>query len=122
MSLNICIKTIPHSEQRYDTCGDYWRDPDGTLQVRISDMGDARYEAMVMIHELAEQMLCDARGITCQQIDDFDFAYKGDGEPGFEPDSPYQNEHTIATGIEMMLCAALGIKWADYDKVVTELK
>lgn len=122
MGLSIHIKTIPHAEQRYDTCGDYWRDPDGTLQVRISDMGNTAYESLVMIHELAEHMLCEARGITNEQIDAFDFAYKGDGEPGDEPDAPYQNEHLIATGIEKMLCAALGIKWAEYDKTVTELE
>lgn len=118
----VIIDTIPHSEQRYDTCGDYWTDEDGTLQVRISDMGDARYEAMVMIHELVERMLCEARGITNKQIDDFDFVYKGEGEPGDDPAAPYQNEHLIATGIEKMLCAGLGIRWADYEKAVTELK
>lgn len=122
MGHKIIIEVIPHAEQRYDTCGDYWVDADGTLQVRISDMGNRQYENLVMIHELAEHMLCEARGITNEQIDAFDLAYEGGGEPGDEPDAAYQNEHLIATGIEKMLCAALGIKWAEYEKTVTELE
>lgn len=120
--MKIVIETIPHKDQRYDTCGDYWRDPDGALQVRISDMGNTQYEMLVAIHEVIEWTLCNARGITNEEIDAFDLAYKGDGEPGDEPDAPYQNEHLIATGVEKMLCAALGLKWSAHDATVMSLE
>lgn len=119
--MKIIIETIPHKEQRYDTVGDFFVDGDGTTQIRVSNMGNARYALMVAIHELVELALCEARGITTIAIDQFDIAFEAHrenyaAEPGDDPNAPYQNEHCFATGIERLLCAALGIKWADYDK------
>lgn len=117
----IIIEIIPHAEMRYDTCGDYWTDPDGTLQIRISQMGDKRHEDMVLTHELVEHVLCDARGITNAEIDAFDFSFAGEGEPGDDPEAPYHAEHVIATDIEMQMCACLGLDWSEYDAAVGAL-
>lgn len=35
--MRILIETIPISEMRYPTCGDYWYDKEGVLQVRVAD-------------------------------------------------------------------------------------
>ena len=56
--MKILIETIKHSEQRYPTVGDYWTDSDGTLQVRVSEMGDDRYALLVAVHEVIEAFLC----------------------------------------------------------------
>lgn len=127
--LNIEIKTIPHKEQRYDTVGD-WYEEDGIQKFRVSDLGDYRMEAMIAIHELVEQVLCKAGNIPQQVVDEFDTVYEKnraegrdafDGEPGDHPQSPYQREHCYATAVERMLCAAFGINWEEYDKLVSEL-
>lgn len=125
--MKYAIKTIPHSEQRYDTSGDYWIDAMGVHQFRISSMGNEDYEFLVMVHELIEQYLTQKRGITEQSITEFDVQYEKDrpegdtSEPGDSLESPYQNEHNLATGIERILCAAMGIKWEDYDSSVVDL-
>jgi hypothetical protein len=128
--LEIVIKTIPHKSQRYETVGDYFYDHEGVLQVRVSDMGDEFTEKMVAIHELIEEALTKQKGITEEQITDFDLFYekkremglvKEDSEPGFDNDAPYLMEHTIATGVEMMMCAHAGIKWNEYEHTINSL-
>ena len=117
----ITIQTIPHAQQRYPTVGDWiWVD-DHNLQIRVSDMGDRRYEALVAAHELVEALLCREHGITTEMVDAFDKAFEGDGEPGYAPDCPYRREHTAATGIEMQLASAMGVEWIEYDAALMAL-
>src|SRR5271168_4141167 len=98
--MRIVIETIPHASQRYPTCGDFWRDADGTLQIRISDLGNARAETLVAIHELVEQTLTEAAGITNQQIDEFDMGHPELDDPGASEHAPYHLQHTAATAVE----------------------
>lgn len=115
--MNITIKTIPHKEQRYDTAGDWFFDEAGDLHLRVSAMGDWRYEALVALHEFAEVVLCKARNILQEEVDAFDFA-AGNYEPGDSPDSPYYREHFFATTVERLLAAELGVDWHTYDEAV----
>lgn len=125
--MRILIETVPHSAQRYDSVGDYFDAADGTMHIKVSDMGNDDYTFLVAIHELAEAWLCKKRGITDEMITGFDMAFEdarkdGDvSEPGDDPSAPYQNEHNFATSIERMMCAALGIKWADYESAALRL-
>ncbi len=128
--MEIYIKTIPHANHRYSTVGDYWYDSEGVLQIRISDMGNEKYETLVALHELIEERLTKWRGLTEPEIMNFDIYYEKrreqgfvsqDAEPGFDVNAPYLQEHTIATGMEMMMCAYAGIKWPDYDNAVNDL-
>ena len=64
---------------------------------------------LIALHELVEVMLCRQRGITQQAVDDFDMAFKGDGEPGDEPDAPYRREHQFANKIENMVAHEMGM-------------
>jgi len=120
MKMKVVIETIPHSEQRYDTCGDWWQDGD-TMHIRVSKMSDPRYEQLVVVHELVEVFLCQHAGITAEQVDAFDLPWEGEGEPGDDPAAPYVDQHCFATAVERMLCAAMGIKWTDYDSEVMGL-
>lgn len=119
--MRVVIDTIPHAAQRYDTIGDYSPDSMGGLHIKVSDLGNPDYEFLVAIHELAEAWLCRKRGISDDEITGFDVAFEsarlsGDtSEPGDDPSAPYENEHCIATAVERLMCAALGIKWADYE-------
>jgi hypothetical protein len=119
--MKITITTIPHAAQRYDTVGDWtWHDDD-TLAINVSHLGDRRYEALVAVHELVEALLCRQHGITTAQVDAFDVAFEGDGEPGCAPDCPYRREHTEATVVEMHLAVAMGVDWNEYDAAVCAL-
>ena len=126
--MKINIETIPHGEQRYPTVGDYWDDPDGVVQVRVSDMKDWRYEALVAIHELIEMFLTKARDIPEQSISEFDIKFEKSreeglvaGEPGDHVHAPYRREHFFATNLERLLSSELGVDWFEYDRDVDAL-
>lgn len=125
--MKIQLRTIPHSEQRYETCGDWENLPDGSLRISVSDMGNEDYAFLVAIHEAIEVWLCNKRGITDEVVSAFDIEYEknrpdGDeSEPGDHPDAPYRKEHFFATNIERMIALELGVDWAVYDDAVMSL-
>jgi len=142
--LNIIIKAIPHKEQAYETVGDYAMLPNGVLDVVVSELGDARMEFLVGIHEAIEAGLMHFAGIPLQSSTDFDVLYEAarpdaegwhdstavaaflaiagedaplptvDSEPGDHPAAPYRKQHTLATAAERMLAAELGVDWHAY--------
>lgn len=120
------IETIPHKLHRYETVGDYWN-ADGINWVVVSEMGDEKMEFLVQLHEFIEQNLCRFAGISEQSITDFDVSFEAKrapgnlDEPGFDPAAPYRRQHTIATGIETILCAELGVDFEEYGRRVDAL-
>jgi len=138
--MNIHVRTIPHKEQRYDTVGDWLWDENptpgypnsGSMGISVSDLGDWRMEACVAIHELVEALLCRARGITQEQVDQWDQRMTGasmcdtpecerNTEPGDHPDCPYRDEHFAATTIERILARELGVDWLEYEEKIAAL-
>ena len=118
---NIRYKTIPHKEQRYDTCGDYWLTKKGDWEIRVSDMGED-YEFLVLVHELIEFYLTQKRGIAEEDITYFDtHEGKDSEEPGLMKYAPYHREHVFADKIERMVCKELGLDWDEYDKAISKL-
>ena len=125
--MKITIETIPHKEQRYETCGDWTFDKDGNLNMFISDMKNWKYEALVAVHELVEVLLCKDRKISQKTVDAFDINFekeraKGlhdeEDEPGDDPKSPYRKEHQFATDLEFLLAHQLNVDTEKYaDKI-----
>lgn len=128
---NLEYKVIPHKEQRYETCGDYWVDEKGVQQVRVSKMPNPDFEFLVLMHELTELYLCQKRGIKEEDITNFDVEFEhirtvhpdviGEQEPGHMVSAPYHKEHCFAEKIEKLLAEELGVAWLEYDKTVTSL-
>lgn len=129
-SLQVNIEVIPHSKQRYDTCGDYWIE-DNIMQIRVSDIGNADYEFLVAIHEFIEAYLCLKEGIDYEKITEFDKHFEkmrtafpdlvGEMEPGDHDNAPYQKEHKIASMMEKWLADNMKIDFEDYTKKVNSL-
>ena len=125
--MNIHIKTIPHKQQRYETVGDWFYDEHGNLQIRVSEMPDARFEQLVAVHELLEALECDEHGVEQEAVDSFDTQYERDrqagdtSEPGDSHMAPYYEEHQFATGVERLFAQRLGVNWQDYEKAVKAL-
>ena len=113
----IIIKTIPHRRQRYETCGDYFNNGKG-VTIHISQFNNPDYEFAIAVHELIEWYLTKKRGIKIKEIDNFDMAFKGEGEPGDSKDAPYYWEHQFATDIEKQVIYELGIPWDVYESDV----
>ena len=126
--MKIDIETIEHKEQPYDTVGNYWEE-DGVRYVRVSGMQSEKFEFLVALHELIEQALCKDRGITNEQIDDWDIKFEegrkaglhGESEPGDAVFCPYRKEHFFATNVERLMAAELGIDWEIYNEIVESL-
>ena len=121
--MRILIESIPHADQRYGTCGDWYpvgADSDA-LRINISHLNDHAMESLVAVHELVEALLCLKRGITAEQVDAFDLDFVGPGEPGDDPAAPYHREHVFATQIEEMLAKELGVDWDAYGRAVDKL-
>ena len=125
--MTISIKTIPHRHQRYETIGDWFTDRNGNLQIRVSAMSDWRYEFLVALHELVEWALCRQDGVSQHQVDVFDRRFEKErlpgnyDEPGDAPKAPYQTQHCIATGVERIAAACLGVCWSKYEAELNSL-
>jgi hypothetical protein len=113
----ISIDVIPHTLQRYDTCGDYVYDAtDGTLAITVSATGDWRESMAVAVHELVEALLAVQRGVSIAAIDAWDKVHDGDAdEPGEMAGAPYYDEHLTATVVERLLAHELGLHWPAYE-------
>lgn len=137
--MRIIIETLPHQEQRYNTVGDWFYDEHGDLHIKISEMNEIRSgrpdparwnerEMCLIIHELTEALLCRKAGISQDQVDEFDKRYERSlnmqanyDEPGDHPEAPYKHQHCVATGVERIIAAELGVDWAAYERNIEKL-
>ena len=125
--MKIIAEVIPHKDQKYPTVGNwFFKNPD-TLHVEVSDTGNRVFNFLVAHHEITEAFLCSQKGIGAAMVDEFDMAYEArratddDSEPGDDPHAPYKREHCIATGIERILAAELGVDWKTYEETLDSL-
>lgn len=102
---DIVIRQIKYKDQQYDTVGNYRKVANGNL-IEVSKLKgyvkDDDELAAVALHEMVEMLLCIKRKIKFKDIDNFDIAFKGDGEPGNEKDAPYHKEHRFADMMEQL--------------------
>jgi len=99
--MQFVLRTVPKEELRYPTVGDWIPEKDGG-EIQVLKIGNEDYEFLVMVHELVEYYLCHRRGITDEEVCEFDKKYYEsgkEGEPGDDPQAPYWREHSIATVI-----------------------
>ena len=127
--MKIEIETIPHSNQRYSTCGD-WFERDGVLHIRASEEVGEDHAFLIALHELIEWKLCQKNGISERDVDLFDKGYEAarkainpedNSEPGESPDAPYSNQHAFATAMEEKMASEMKVLWSDYASAVNKL-
>jgi hypothetical protein len=123
--MKITIETIPHDQQRFPTwAGDWQIDQQGNIAIQVSELGDWRYEALVIHHELTEVLLCKARGITTEMVDAFCATVterRAAGtvdETDHDKTSPSHREHLFAENLERMLAFELGVDWDEYGEAM----
>lgn len=127
VKMRIIIEIIPHSHQRYPTVGDWHWENNGDLNIKVSQLKNWRYEALVGVHELVESLLCRHYGITEDEVTNFDIAYEAQrkddntSEPGDDKLAPYRLEHFLATNIERCFSYLLGVDWSKYEEAVNSL-
>lgn len=130
--MKVTIETIPHSQQEYETIGDWkWtktrNGSEDLLWIGVSELGDWRKEMAVAVHELVEALLCRQAEISTQAVDQFDLNYENartvsdDSEPGDDPTAPYRDQHCYATAVERMLIPLFGLSWKEYEDAINAL-
>lgn len=128
---SIMAGTINHKSHKYPagTVGD-WNFNKGVLNIVVSETGDWKMNALIMIHEIVESILCKANDIPETKVRKFDIEFDkkhshGRGretEPGDDPLSPYRRQHCVATGIERIIAAEMGVSWSEYEEKLEGLK
>lgn len=124
--MNICIKTIPYKQMRYPSCGDYYF-LKGVLHFRVANLGNWRWEACILVHELTEFFIVKHQGIPLSKIDKFDMSYEKQrgccdfSEPGDAEKCPYRFAHGVASGVERIMVAILGCSWRRYSDKIESL-
>jgi hypothetical protein len=111
--MKINIEQIPHSEQRYNTVGD-WRIDENTITVKVSSELGHRNAHLVAIHELVEAVLCLWHGVKEADVDAWDLEHE-EPEPGELRNCPYQKEHQIASIVEQLVAHELDVDWEMYE-------
>ena len=115
----IVIDFIPHRQQRYPTCGDWFYEGD-VLHIKVSATADERHQRLVAAHELVEALLCNAADVSQEAVDAFDMGtFLRD--PGNSPDAPYHMQHELATVIERSLALATNVDWSEYEAALDAL-
>ena len=108
----IKIEVVPLKKQRYETLGDYFYDANKVLNFKITDTGNPLFNKLILIHELIEQTLTEAKGIKESTILKHDLEFEKlvkdgvvdkDSEPGEHKNSPYRREHLLAEVVERLL-------------------
>lgn len=122
MTQKINIQIVPLWKQRYDTLGDYY-EQDGVLHFKITDTGSPFYNKLILIHELIEQALTEAKGIKEEDILKHDLESEklvqqglvsAEAEPGEAEGSPYRQEHILAETVERLMLNHLDITFSKY--------
>lgn len=118
----ISITTIPHVLQRYNTVGDWKYDPVRCkLDIKVSQFHNWKYEALIGIHELVEVVLCQAMGVSEEQVDTWDLSHLDDDDPGSLEGCPYKLQHTVASILERTLAGFLLVDWDDYESEINKV-
>jgi len=128
----IDIQTIPHNEQRYETCGDWWFDKKHeVLFIRVSELNNPKYESLIALHELVEALMCEDKKISETDVTEFDKNFEmlreifpriiGQQEPGDMISAPYHDAHKKASQMEATLADFLNVNFEDYEKAVNNL-
>lgn len=120
----IQIDIIPLKCQRYESLGDYFYDKEKILHFKITDTGNPLYNKLILIHELIEQTLTEAKGIKESQIYKHDLEFEklvkdgkvdADAEPGEADTSPYRQEHLLAETVERLMLNHLNQTYKKYN-------
>lgn len=117
-------------DMRYDTVAD-WRYSHNHLDIIIPDCdltnNNPIFVYLLVNHERTEAELCQYRGVTSQEVDDYDMDYEAareagdESEPGDQPEAPYHWQHTTAEASERLLAAALDVTWGHYMRWIDDL-
>lgn len=115
--MKITLEVVPHNQQRLGMIGDWFFEGED-LVVRVTDLGDWRFNFLIARHEMDEAILCKHHGVTAKQVDEYDLDNPHNGSSNFadNPFAPYYTEHNDALAAEWIMSRLLNVDWMEYEK------
>jgi len=102
----VLIKIVPHQEYQYSTLVRRFEAEGGRWVIEVCELGDARYEFLVIVHELVEWFLSRLKGVERRGVE------ANGGDSGMKVN--YYWEHVFATLVERMVALQLDVDWKEY--------
>ena len=117
MSMEIYVKSIPISEMRWGILGDYWTHHPELTNIRVAETGNLIMNRLLSIHEIIEDTVKKALGITDEVVDAYCDRKRAEGvmPDSNDPDSPIHDIHMFCDMIEYMVCEKCNIPRKEYD-------
>jgi hypothetical protein len=115
----ITIDFIKPESNRYVTHGD-WYEKDGNMVITSTAYGNENGSFLISLHELVEAWLCKHDGVAEEDVSAWDLCHPDAPEPAEVEGSPYRKQHDVATQVEKIVCAAMGIDWENHNRWVEE--
>lgn len=118
--MKITLEVIPHKDQRLGAIGDWYFTSENDLVIHCSDLGDWRYNFLVLRHEMDEAMLCRHVGITTEMVDarcrESKRLHRKSDPDSFSgyPGAVHQIYHNDALAAEWIMSRLLGVDWVAY--------
>lgn len=127
VDMRIMAETVPFADIPNAQCGDWRREADGILHIRVAqEVGDDS-ALLIALHEIVEVALCEKRGITCAEVDVWDANFEANRKPGdtseagYAKGCPYSKEHHSATLFERAMAVELGVDWETHEQKINSL-
>jgi hypothetical protein len=126
MKIHIEIVDNEEIKMRKGFGGADWWWEDDTLQIRVPKELPKKEAIALLMHEVAEALICLHLGIDVKDIDDYDLTHLEDERnptfnSGDQPDAPYRIPHTYATAVERIFAGIFDIDWVGYDERLSKL-
>jgi len=115
----LTIDFIRPEANRYVTHGD-WYEKDGKLVITSTAYGNENGSFLISLHELVEAWLCKHDGVAEEDVSAWDLCHPDAEEPAEVEGSPYRKQHDVATQVEKIVCAAMGIDWENHERWVVD--
>ena len=115
--LHISIDTIPQKQHEYATYGNY----KGHIRrrfIEVSELNDWRWEFLIALHELIEQNIALALGLSEAEILAWDLAHLESDDPGSLDGCPYKFMHLYAERAEKDMCRMCNWDYEEYCKAL----
>lgn len=118
--MEIWAKSIPISQMRWGILGDYWTHHSDLTNIRVAETGNQIMNRLLFLHEVMEDTIKKALGITDEIVDaycDRKFA-EGVMPDSDNLDSPIHDIHMFCSEIEFKVCEKCGIARKEYEDVL----
>ena len=99
--------------------GDWFQPNSGSRLILALDLGNSRYNYLLLLHEFYEQEACYEDGVHDDVVTAWDAKHnEGSISGGEDEQSPYHAQHEWAEKLERLAAEGLGVNWDEYEAAI----